>query len=122
VANVHLAATEHHSEIVFLHAVRDGPASQSYGIQVARLAGMPPLVLASARQKLEELEAHAASAAPQAQPDLFTQTQTHPNNGPRSSTHALLRQLAETDPDALSPRDAQALLYDLVRQARDAPG
>ncbi len=56
VANVHLAATEHRQQIVFLHAVREGPASQSYGIQVARLAGVPSAVLANARRKLEELE------------------------------------------------------------------
>ena len=62
VANVHLAATEHRQQIVFLHAVREGPASQSYGIQVARLAGVPNAVLGTARRKLEELEARAAAA------------------------------------------------------------
>jgi DNA mismatch repair protein MutS len=110
VVNVHLAASEHRGQIVFLHAVREGPASQSYGIQVARLAGVPNAVLATARYKLEELETQAATAASQPQIDLFAPREVHP----------LLQRLAATDADALSPRDAQALLYDLVQQARDA--
>ncbi|MXY51396.1 MAG: DNA mismatch repair protein MutS, partial [Gammaproteobacteria bacterium] len=56
VANVHLDATEHRGEVVFLHAVRDGPANQSYGIQVAKLAGLPQAVLAAARKHLFDLE------------------------------------------------------------------
>jgi DNA mismatch repair protein MutS len=110
VANVHLAATEHRAQIVFLHAVREGPASQSYGIQVARLAGVPSSVLTIARHKLDELEAQAVSSATLPQTDLFTPRELHP----------LLQRLAAADPDTMSPRDAQALLYDLVQQARDA--
>jgi DNA mismatch repair protein MutS len=110
VVNVHLDASEHRGQIVFLHAVREGPASQSYGIEVARLAGVPNAVLATARLKLEELETQAATATLQPQIDLFAPRDIHP----------LLQRLATTDTDALSPRDAQALLYDLVQQARDA--
>jgi DNA mismatch repair protein MutS len=116
VANVHLAATEHKGEIVFLHSVRDGPASQSYGIQVARLAGVPTAVLERARRKLEELERAAAAAAARAQGDLF---QPPPPPPPAAATE-LLDELAAVDPDALTPRDAQALLYDWVQRARDA--
>jgi hypothetical protein len=66
-------------------------------------------VLATARHKLEELETQAAVAAQQPQIDLFTPRDVHP----------LLQRLAATDADTLSPRDAQALLYELVQQARD---
>ncbi len=112
VANVHLAATEHRQQIVFLHAVREGPASQSYGIQVARLAGVPSAVLANARRKLEELEVTAAAAVAMPQIDLFAAPERN----------ALRDQLAGLDPDSLSPRDAHALLSDLVLQAREPPG
>jgi DNA mismatch repair protein MutS len=111
VANVHLAATEHRQQIVFLHAVREGPASQSYGIQVARLAGVPNAVLSNARRKLEELEVSAAAALAVPQIDLFTTRDRNP----------LRDQLAALDPDALSPRDAHALLAELVQQAREPP-
>ncbi len=112
VANVHLAATEHRQQIVFLHAVREGPASQSYGIQVARLAGVPNAVLATARRKLEELEVNAAASVAIPQTDLFA--------APRER-NPLRDQLAALDPDAISPRDAHALLFDLVQQAREPP-
>ena len=112
IANVHLAATEHRQQIVFLHAVREGPASQSYGIQVARLAGVPGQVLVTARRKLEELESNAAAVGTAAQPDLFTLPQRNP----------LRDRLAGVDPDSLSPRDAHALLSELVHQAREPSG
>ncbi|MEM7220042.1 MAG: DNA mismatch repair protein MutS [Pseudomonadota bacterium] len=70
VANVHLAAAEHNGSIVFLHDVREGPASQSYGIQVARLAGLPAAVLRAAQTRLMELEQRAATDP--AQGDLFS--------------------------------------------------
>ncbi len=110
VANVHLAATEHRQQIVFLHAVREGPASQSYGIQVARLAGVPSAVLGTARRKLEELEARAAASSATPQIDLFAAREPNP----------LRDRLATLDPESISPRDAQALLFDLVAQARDS--
>src|SRR5690606_751521 len=58
-SNVHLSAIEHKDSIVFLHAVQAGPASQSYGLQVAQLAGVPPAVIRSARRRLAELETHS---------------------------------------------------------------
>ncbi|MFU8896968.1 MAG: DNA mismatch repair protein MutS, partial [Gammaproteobacteria bacterium] len=72
-ANVHLDATEHNGKLVFLHSVRDGPANQSYGLQVAALAGVPPAVIRRARGYLAELEQErAAGAGPQAELPLFT--------------------------------------------------
>ncbi len=111
VANVHLDATEHNDNIVFLHAVQEGPASQSYGIQVAKLAGIPPSVIALARRELEKLESQALGPRAQApaptaspyQPELFAE----PAHSPLVDT------LAEIDADDLSPRQALALVFEL---------
>jgi DNA mismatch repair protein MutS len=104
--NVHLDATEHRDHVVFLHQIQAGPASKSFGLQVAKLAGVPQAVLAAAAEKLRELEAGRASAAPApapAQSDLFSDPARHP----------VLAELRELDVDALSPREALALLYTL---------
>ncbi len=104
--NVHLDATEHRDHVVFLHQIQAGPASKSFGLQVAKLAGVPQAVLAAAAEKLRELEAGRASAAPApapAQSDLFSDPARHP----------VLAELRELDVDALSPREALALLYAL---------
>jgi DNA mismatch repair ATPase MutS len=69
VANVHLDAVEHAGGIVFLHAVEEGPASQSYGLQVAQLAGIPAAVIRAARARLHELEQQTVAAGET--PDLF---------------------------------------------------
>ena len=69
VANVHLDATEHGDGIVFLHAVKEGPASRSYGLQVAQLAGVPREVIASARAYLEKIEREHRREAPTASRD-----------------------------------------------------
>jgi DNA mismatch repair protein MutS len=112
VANVHLDAVEHGERIVFLHAVRDGPANQSYGLQVAALAGVPRAVIDAARRRLTELEARG-HAQVEALPDpavrqmgLF-----------ESVDDRLHRALAQLDPDALAPREALAALYELKRLA-----
>jgi DNA mismatch repair protein MutS len=110
VANVHLDAVEHKDSIVFLHSVEEGPASQSYGIQVAQLAGIPAAVIRAARKRLSDLETQAALANPQA--DLFSA----PGNAEEPSAdtpHPALEALREADPDALTPRDALELLYRL---------
>jgi len=120
VDNVHLAATEHRGAIVFLHAVRDGPARASYGIQVARLAGVPHAVLATARRKLEELETHAAAATATPQSDMFAQPRPDAPAGP--TTDVLRERLAALDLDAMTPRDAHALLGELVDEARERLG
>ncbi len=105
--NVHLDATEHDGRLVFLHAVKPGPANQSYGLQVAALAGVPGHVVQRARDYLATLESHqlALTQGPQAQLPL----------GPADATgEDLLREaLAELDPDAMTPRQALAALYRL---------
>jgi DNA mismatch repair protein MutS len=109
IANVHLDAAEYSSadgdRLVFLHQVRPGPASRSFGLQVAALAGVPQPVIRAARAHLAELERQPAAAdAGTPQLALFTAP-------PRSS--AALELLDALDPDALSPREALAALYRL---------
>jgi DNA mismatch repair protein MutS len=114
-ANVHLDAKEHGADLVFLHAVEEGPASQSYGIQVARLAGVPSPVIHAARRHLRELE--DAQLQPGPQGDLFV---AHiPNDAP--PPHPALDQLRELDPDALTPKAALDILYALKALTHSAP-
>ncbi|MDD3528802.1 MAG: DNA mismatch repair protein MutS [Gallionellaceae bacterium] len=108
-ANVHLDAVESGGHLTFLHSVEDGPASQSYGIQVARLAGVPGPVVNAARRKLVELEnAQVASAG---QGDLFASLPPVPEPEPTP----VLDRLNGIDPDGLSPREALDILYELKR-------
>ncbi|WP_284155470.1 DNA mismatch repair protein MutS [Sulfuricystis multivorans] len=119
-ANVHLDAVEHGKSVVFLHAVEPGPASQSYGIQVAALAGVPPAVLREAQRQLIELENRAAAAS--AQPDLFgSQHAVLP--APTFTTpapHPVVEALQAIDPDELTPREALERLYALKRTIAEA--
>ncbi|HET6718871.1 MAG TPA: DNA mismatch repair protein MutS, partial [Rhodocyclaceae bacterium] len=115
-ANVHLDAAEHGEKIVFLHAVEDGPANQSYGIQVAALAGVPATVVRTARNLLQKFEQNAAQGRPNDhQPDLFALASLPEPEAP--APHPLLERLLALDPDALSPRQAHDLLYELKRLA-----
>jgi len=126
-ANVHLAAVEHKDSIVFLHAVQDGPASQSYGLQVAQLAGVPNPVIRAARKHLASLEAQSLEA--QAQFDLFgraSQTEhiAHIDSAEdataqinTSTESEAMRALSELDPDSLTPREALEALYHLKKLA-----
>ena len=109
-ANVHLDAVEHRHRIVFLHALEEGPASQSYGIEVAALAGVPAAVIRDARRRLRALENREVAAGPQA--DLFIDL---PEPEPEALSHPVLTELADIDPDALSPREALERLYALKR-------
>jgi DNA mismatch repair protein MutS len=121
--NVHLSAVEHKDSIVFLHAVQDGPASQSYGLQVAQLAGVPPGVIKAARKHLARLESQALDATPQL--DLFAAPSDEPEDAPtlapaadaNAASGELLEALAALDPDALTPREALERLYELKRLA-----
>ena len=117
VANVHLDATEHREGIVFLHSVKPGPANQSYGLQVAQLAGMPQEVIHNARQKLQQLEQEVqatdndpllkpAPGTPR-QSELFAEAVPNP----------ALERLSTVNPDELTPRQALELLYELKKQA-----
>jgi DNA mismatch repair protein MutS len=114
-ANVHLDAVEHGERIVFLHAVEDGPANQSYGIQVAALAGIPASVVRAARRQLREFEQRAAFNP--LQPDLFAAAPayTEPLEPPPC---AALDRLAQIRPDELTPRQALDLLYELKALAQ----
>jgi DNA mismatch repair protein MutS len=134
-ANVHLSAVEHKDSIVFLHAVQAGPASQSYGLQVAQLAGVPPTVIKAARKHLARLESQALDTT--AQLDLFALPCVEPEESPADAAAAdaapadaapaataaapvagaLLDALAALDPDALTPREALERLYELKRLA-----
>ncbi|MDA1075816.1 MAG: DNA mismatch repair protein MutS [Proteobacteria bacterium] len=107
-ANVHLDATEHNGRIVFMHQVREGAASQSYGIQVARLAGVPDAVIERASARLRELEDEQAAAHPH-QADLFAA----PAQRRDAINDELRRQLDAHDPDDLTPRAALSLIYAL---------
>jgi DNA mismatch repair protein MutS len=114
VANVHLDAAEHRHGIVFLHAVKPGPANRSYGLAVAQLAGMPREVLGEARRYLARLEAQsirtATAGGPQGELPLEPAA-APPEPDPR--LEALLAALDTLDPDALTPRDALQRLYEL---------
>ncbi len=115
VVNVHLDAVEHGDRIVFLHALREGPADRSYGLHVAALAGIPPIVIEAARAKLHELESRPEERAPpppgQPQLPLFASPAAHP----------VLETLRDTEPDDLTPRQALELLYRLRRLADQEP-
>jgi len=141
--NLHVSAAEAGQDIVFMHAIEAGPASRSYGVQVAKLAGMPAGVLKQARAALERLEARQREADDQI--DLFA---THGEDSEPMQPHghadidgvggmaenaghrqcaapqqpdprhtALLAALADLQPDSLSPRDALAALYKLKQLA-----
>ncbi len=107
IINVHLDAMEHGNKIVFLHSVKEGPASQSYGLQVASLAGVPDSVISNAKNKLQQLEDTAyieqQTESGTNQLDLFSTKECHP----------VVCLLEESNPDELSPRQALELLYRL---------
>jgi DNA mismatch repair protein MutS len=123
-ANVHLSAVEHGHGIVFLHAVNEGPANQSYGLQVAQLAGVPAAVIRAARKHLAHLEQQSAGQ-PAPQLDLFSAPlmlqdadDDHEDAAPAApalsaAEQALLTRLRAIDPNELRPRDALDLLYEL---------
>jgi DNA mismatch repair protein MutS len=118
VVNVHLDAVEHRDRIVFLYALREGPASQSYGIQVAQLAGVPPGVIRSAKRYLVRLENEGATATPQL--DLF-QAAPEPEPLPPADEpgpHPVLEAIRQTNADDLTPRAALELIYEWKRLAQ----
>ncbi|MHB8166491.1 MAG: DNA mismatch repair protein MutS, partial [Sulfuricella sp.] len=105
IANVHLDALEHRDHIVFLHSVQEGPASQSYGLQVAALAGVPAPVIQAAKRHLLQLEQQGISNGIQG--DLFVET-------PQAAAPSALEEaLLEVEPDELSPKAALELVYKL---------
>jgi DNA mismatch repair protein MutS len=124
-ANLHFDAVEHAEGIVFLHAAADGPANRSYGLQVAKLAGVPAEAIRRAKAYLARLDKFSATGSAQA--DLFaapmtpfapdTATAMQPAAVPPEAD-AILVQLESMDPDAMTPRDALAALYELRKLTR----
>ncbi len=110
-ANVHLDATEHGDKLVFLHSVKEGPANQSYGLQVASLAGVPKPVITRARKYLHQLESQREqqAAPPQGELALFAVEPDEELENP------VIEALADIDPDSLSPRQALEELYRLKK-------
>ena len=117
VENVHLTALEHKDNIVFMHEVKEGAASQSYGLQVAKLAGIPMHVIGDARGKLRQLELGSAQqnllggtqgADNPMQSDMFAAVTVEP--------HPVVEALSQINPDELTPREALDALYALQQQ------
>jgi DNA mismatch repair protein MutS len=138
IKNVHLYATEYQDKIVFLHHVKDGHATKSYGIQVAKLAGIPKIVLDSAKKHLKKLEENQKSASSNLEVDLFNDPLSKEDEFSPSLSITLIEKKSEKDdnlappitlcektilselknliPDELTPKEALALLYKLVEQ------
>jgi DNA mismatch repair protein MutS len=110
IANVHLDAVEHKDSVVFLHAVEEGPASQSYGLQVAGLAGVPKPVIRQAKKYLQLLEESSIARGNTA--DLFSTTKPVEAE---PEPDALREAMAKVNPDELTPREALELLYRLKK-------
>ena len=104
-ANVHLDAVEHDKGILFLHKVKSGAANQSYGLQVAKLAGIPSTVIKQAQEKLRQLEHETVTNNPQLQMEQkdFFELETHP----------AIEQLERINPDQITAPEALMLLYEL---------
>jgi len=117
VANVHLDAVEHGDSIVFMHSVKDGPANQSYGLQVAALAGVPKAVIERAKLKLYQLEESSAASATVTGKTLIAATSNENQQQfslfDANSTHPVLERIRSLNLDALTPREALDILYDL---------
>lgn len=110
ISNVHLDATTHNDQIVFLHKLKMGPANQSYGLQVAQLAGVPKIVINNAKLKLTELENQNTQIEKRLpmQPALFLEPVSHP----------MIDEIKNLNIDNLSPRDALMKLYELQKKAK----
>ena len=106
VHNAHLAASEHGDEIVFLHRVQEGPASRSYGLQVAQLAGVPAPVIRQAREQLQQLEGEALPLT-RSNDDAPRQSELFADISPA------LERLRKLDPDEMTPKQALDTLYEL---------
>ncbi len=117
IANVHLDAVEHGDRIVFMHSVREGPANQSYGLQVAALAGVPRGIIERARKRLTELEESAQRHSEQ-QLDQLPLFSAAAEDRPEPEASAAEAALDELDPDELTPRQALEALYHLKSLSR----
>ncbi len=113
IANVHLDAVEHGDSVVFMHAVREGPVNQSYGLQVARLAGVPAAVIDRARLRELEDDAQRHREREADQLSLFPLESPSESLPPTSTSTPVLDALRELDPDRLSPQEALEAIYRL---------
>jgi len=113
--NVHLDATEHNDTIVFMHSVQDGPASQSYGIQVAKLAGIPDPVIDLAKSELAILEAGSHTLVTAKETQELTLEPSQNELLLTNINYALQERLDNLHPDELSPKQALDLIYELKR-------
>jgi DNA mismatch repair protein MutS len=111
--NWSVSAREHGAEVIFLHKLQHGPASRSYGVACARLAGVPEPVLARARTLLEELERGASKKISGGRPQLDLFTGSRP---PPPSTHPVLESLRSVEVDRLTPLEALQLVASLQKQ------
>ncbi len=139
IANVHLDATEHNDNIVFLHQVQEGPANQSYGLQVAKLAGIPQQVLEEAKQQLLKLEQgqqaihdHDAATKTSELPQVAANSKSPEENSqsiPAASPlqselfsapapNPVVNMLEVLSVDNLTPREALDKLYELQSMAK----
>jgi DNA mismatch repair protein MutS len=116
VSNLSLRAKEWNGDLVFLHEAAPGPADRSYGVQVAKLAGVPPAVVARARQVLDRLENEGVARQDLAELPLFAASA--PAAAPPAGPGPVEQAVAELDPDGMSPREAMDALYRLKALAR----
>ncbi len=110
--NVHLDAVEHGEGIAFLHAVQEGAANKSYGLQVASLAGVPKAVVDNAKRKLQQLESSSQNPTPEAAPLQSTLDFAEPQTNPA------LELLHSINPDELTPKKALDLIYQLTQMSK----
>ena len=109
--NLHLTAREHEDRIIFMYAVNEGPASQSYGLQVAKLAGVPEPVIRDARDRLRKLETGEADVPrPPSQADLFAAP---------AGPDPIREQVASLNPESMTPLEAMQALFDLKSSLDD---
>ena len=115
IANVHINAVEHGDKIIFLHSVKEGPANQSYGLQVAQLAGVPKKVISQARKKLHQLEQDAQQAAQQGQTLSLNLGFAEEVSVIDDNATELKQAVLKIDPDDMSPKQALEAIYELKR-------
>lgn len=113
VINVHLDATEYQETLVFLHTVNAGPASKSYGLQVAQIAGVPRHVIAAAKEKLQELEKMDKEGGRK----IAEEGDVSATSAIETIHHPVFATLKSIDPNALTPKDALAIVYELKKLA-----
>ncbi|GHE87378.1 DNA mismatch repair protein MutS [Thalassotalea profundi] len=111
-ANVHLDAVEHDEKIIFMHAVQEGAASKSFGLQVAQLAGVPKTVIQRAKQRLSELESQQSASNVSLQPQTFEQLSLV------DESHPIVEELKALDVDDISPKQALDLLFKLKNKLK----